>query len=112
MLQCELDPTNSYLICIGFDELGANRILPSRRRLSEDRSFDGRNSTTPMKIPDMFAVITGASQGVGMATAHRFVQEGASVLWCARMANDLAVAAAQVQATAVLVYASSPRRPL
>jgi|SRR5215469_3245355 len=51
-----------------------------------------------MKLADKFAVVTGASQGLGLAIAHRFVQEGASVLLCARTASDLEAAAAQVRA--------------
>ena len=53
-----------------------------------------------MKLTDKFAVITGASQGLGMAIARRFVQEDANVLLCARTANDLEAAAAQLRATA------------
>jgi NAD(P)-dependent dehydrogenase (short-subunit alcohol dehydrogenase family) len=53
-----------------------------------------------MKLADKFAVITGASQGLGLAIAHRFVQEGATVLLCARTASDLKTAAGQVRAKA------------
>src|SRR6516165_2257883 len=59
-----------------------------------------RNRTTRMKLADKFAVITGASQGLGLAIAHRFVQEGATVLLCARTASDLKTAAGQVRAKA------------
>jgi NAD(P)-dependent dehydrogenase (short-subunit alcohol dehydrogenase family) len=38
-----------------------------------------------MKLADKFAVITGASQGLGLAIARRFVREGASVLLCVRV---------------------------
>ena len=37
-----------------------------------------------MRLKQLNAIITGASQGLGKAIAHRFVQEGASVLLCAR----------------------------
>ena len=42
-----------------------------------------------MKLEGRIAVVTGASQGLGFAIAHRFAQEGASVLMCARTADDL-----------------------
>ena len=53
-----------------------------------------------MKLADRVAVVTGASQGFGYAIASRFVQEGASVLLCARTANDLEGAAEGVRAAA------------
>jgi NAD(P)-dependent dehydrogenase (short-subunit alcohol dehydrogenase family) len=53
-----------------------------------------------MKLADRFAVVTGASQGFGYAIARRFVQEGASVLLCARTADDLEGAAEGVRAAA------------
>ncbi len=54
-----------------------------------------------MKLADRFAVVTGASQGFGYAIASRFVQEGASVLLCARTAEDLDGAAESLRAAAV-----------
>jgi NAD(P)-dependent dehydrogenase (short-subunit alcohol dehydrogenase family) len=53
-----------------------------------------------MKLADRVAVVTGASQGFGHAIARRFVQEGASVLLCARTADDLEGAAEGVRAAA------------
>jgi NAD(P)-dependent dehydrogenase (short-subunit alcohol dehydrogenase family) len=53
-----------------------------------------------MKLADRFAVVTGASLGFGYVIARRFVQEGASVLLCARTADDLEVAAEGVRAAA------------
>jgi NAD(P)-dependent dehydrogenase (short-subunit alcohol dehydrogenase family) len=53
-----------------------------------------------MKLADRFAVVTGASQGLGFAIARRFVQEGASVLLCARTAGDLHGAAEQLRIAA------------
>jgi NAD(P)-dependent dehydrogenase (short-subunit alcohol dehydrogenase family) len=53
-----------------------------------------------VKLADRFAVVTGASQGFGYAIASRFVQEGASVLLCARTADDLESAAEEVRAAA------------
>jgi 3-oxoacyl-[acyl-carrier protein] reductase len=42
-----------------------------------------------MKLANKFAFVTGASQGLGFAIVHRFVQEGAGVLLCARTASNL-----------------------
>jgi NAD(P)-dependent dehydrogenase (short-subunit alcohol dehydrogenase family) len=53
-----------------------------------------------VKLQGKRAVITGASQGLGLATATRFVQEGASVLICARDANELEKARATLAAQA------------
>jgi|HubBroStandDraft_4_1064222.scaffolds.fasta_scaffold00208_5 NAD(P)-dependent dehydrogenase (short-subunit alcohol dehydrogenase family) len=53
-----------------------------------------------MKLADRVAVVTGASQGFGYAIASRFVQEGASVLLCARTVDDLEGAAEGVRAAA------------
>jgi NAD(P)-dependent dehydrogenase (short-subunit alcohol dehydrogenase family) len=53
-----------------------------------------------MKLADRFALVTGASQGFGYAIARRFVQEGASVLLCARTAGDLEGAAEGMRAAA------------
>lgn len=47
------------------------------------------------------AVITGASQGLGLAIARAYVQAGASVVLCARDAHRLEAAAADVRAVAV-----------
>lgn len=53
-----------------------------------------------MKLAGKFAVVTGASQGLGYAITRRFVQEGASVLLCARTAADLEGASERVRAAA------------
>ena len=42
-----------------------------------------------MKLTDKRAVITGASQGLGRTIAETFLREGASVLICARSAEEL-----------------------
>ena len=44
------------------------------------------------------AIITGASDGLGLATARRFVAEGANVVMTARRADHLAAAAKAVAA--------------
>ena len=43
-----------------------------------------------MRLFGRFAIITGASQGLGAAIAESYVREGASVLICARSAETLA----------------------
>jgi NAD(P)-dependent dehydrogenase (short-subunit alcohol dehydrogenase family) len=42
------------------------------------------------------AVITGGNSGIGLATAHRFVDEGAQVVIAARRETELAKAAAEI----------------
>jgi len=42
-----------------------------------------------MKLARRHALITGASQGFGLAVAHAFVEEGADVMVCAREADQL-----------------------
>jgi 3-oxoacyl-[acyl-carrier protein] reductase len=42
------------------------------------------------------AIVTGASKGVGLATARELVGEGADVVICARHAQELAAAAAEI----------------
>jgi NAD(P)-dependent dehydrogenase (short-subunit alcohol dehydrogenase family) len=41
-----------------------------------------------MKLANKLAVVTGASQGLGLAIVHRVVQGSARVLLCARTASD------------------------
>jgi NAD(P)-dependent dehydrogenase (short-subunit alcohol dehydrogenase family) len=53
-----------------------------------------------MKLKRLNAIITGASQGLGNVIAHRFVQEGASVLVCARDGETLASAEGELRAIA------------
>jgi NAD(P)-dependent dehydrogenase (short-subunit alcohol dehydrogenase family) len=42
-----------------------------------------------MKLANRYAIITGASQGLGFEVAKQFVQEGAHILICARNADAL-----------------------
>lgn len=50
-------------------------------------------------------VVTGASRGIGRATALLFAQEGADLAICARGQEDLDAASAQMQKAGVRVYA-------
>ncbi len=51
-----------------------------------------------MKLANQRALITGASQGFGLAVARAFVAEGADVMLCARNAEQLALAQREVAA--------------
>jgi len=42
-----------------------------------------------MKLQDKIAVITGGSSGIGLATAKRFVDEGAHVFITGRRQSEL-----------------------
>jgi NAD(P)-dependent dehydrogenase (short-subunit alcohol dehydrogenase family) len=53
-----------------------------------------------MKLAERLAVVTGASQGLGFSIAQSFIDEGASVLMCARSAGDLEEAAGRLRRTA------------
>src|SRR5690606_21313829 len=46
------------------------------------------------KLDDKVAVITGGNSGIGLATAKRFVEEGAHVVITGRREKELAEAAA------------------
>ena len=46
-----------------------------------------------MTLKDKVAIVTGASRGIGEATARRFCQEGASVMLCSRSAEGVAAIA-------------------
>src|ERR1700744_1016630 len=46
-------------------------------------------SQPPMTLANRTAIITGASQGLGVAIAEHFLVEGASVALCARNADEL-----------------------
>lgn len=60
---------------------------PDRARRTEGAQLDGR-----------IVLITGASSGIGLATAHAVARRGATVLMVARTADELEAAAAQVRA--------------
>lgn len=60
------------------------------------------------RLSNKVAVITGGSSGVGLATAQRFVEEGAVVYVTGRRQQELEAAAAKVGAIAVQGDASNP----
>jgi len=48
------------------------------------------------RLAEKIAVITGASSGMGLVTARRFVEEGAQVVITGRREKELAEAAAEI----------------
>jgi NAD(P)-dependent dehydrogenase (short-subunit alcohol dehydrogenase family) len=48
------------------------------------------------KLEGKIAVITGGNSGIGLATAHRFVAEGAYVFITGRRQSDLDAAVRQI----------------
>src|SRR3954452_9253894 len=59
-----------------------------QRRVEASRCFRTRNKMTP-GIKDIVVVITGASSGLGEATARRLAQEGAKLVLGARRLERL-----------------------
>ena len=51
-----------------------------------------------MRLANKIAIVTGAAQGIGLATALKFAREGASVVVCDL--HDVDAAVAQVAAVA------------
>ncbi|GAB3008780.1 SDR family oxidoreductase [Streptomyces pseudoechinosporeus] len=60
------------------------------------------------KLNNKVAVITGGSSGIGLATAQRFIEEGAVVYVTGRRQQELEAAAAKVGAIAVQGDVSNP----
>ena len=53
-----------------------------------------------LQLTDHVAIVTGASRGLGLASAHALVAEGCRVVICARGADALGRAAAELEAAA------------
>lgn len=56
---------------------------------------------TPQLLKDKIAVVTGASRGIGLATADRFAQAGAQVVLMGRSLDALEQACTQIRTTCV-----------
>src|ERR1700722_17093305 len=54
--------------------------------------------TVDLELNGQTALITGASRGIGLAIASRFLEAGANVMLSSRTADDLAEAAASLEA--------------
>ena len=61
---------------------------------------DASCGTMDLTLSDKVAVVTGSSRGLGLASAHALVAEGCRVCICARGADRLAEATAELQAKA------------
>ncbi len=57
-----------------------------------------------MRLSTKIAIVTGAAQGIGLATARKFTQEGANVVICDRDAAAVAAAVAALQGSAGEVW--------
>src|SRR6202012_1122359 len=55
------------------------------------------NNHSGQKLAGKIAVVTGGSSGIGLATAKRFVEEGAHVVISGRRENELKEAAASIR---------------
>ena len=60
-----------------------------------------------MRLKNKVAIVTGAGQGIGAATAKRFAQEGASVVVAARRLNLLEEVVAEIEAAGGTAIARS-----
>jgi NAD(P)-dependent dehydrogenase (short-subunit alcohol dehydrogenase family) len=61
------------------------------------------------KLAGKIAVITGGSSGIGLATARRFVEEGANVVITGRRAKELQEAAAVIKENVTTVVGDVSR---
>jgi len=62
------------------------------------------------KLAEKTAVITGGSSGIGLATANRFVNEGAYIFITGRRKSELDAAVKQIGRNVTGVQAMSPSR--
>jgi NAD(P)-dependent dehydrogenase (short-subunit alcohol dehydrogenase family) len=76
-----------------------------RTRMDPDRARPGRMAGDPLL--GRIVLITGASSGIGLATAHAVARRGATVLMVARNPDDLEAAAAEVRANSGAAQAYS-----
>jgi 3-oxoacyl-[acyl-carrier protein] reductase len=60
-----------------------------------------------MRLQDNIAIITGAAQGIGLATARKFAAEGATVVLCDLHPDPLEAAATELRAGGATVLAQA-----
>jgi 3-hydroxybutyrate dehydrogenase len=86
------------------EQLWSSVCLPtSCHRPAYSLSFDPLMSTQDLRhslLQDKVALITGSGRGIGRATAHLFVTEGASVFLTARTESELQDTAAEINRSA------------
>ncbi|WP_328297055.1 SDR family oxidoreductase [Streptomyces sp. NBC_00435] len=80
-----------------------------RRETGPGRTADAAAPPSGGQLDGMVAVITGGSAGIGLATAHRFVREGARVFITGRRPAELASAVRELGAGAVAVPGDASR---
>src|SRR6202043_70679 len=68
-----------------------------------------RKGTVMRKLEGKVAVITGGSSGIGLATAKRFVDEGAHVVITGRREKELKAAAASIKTNVTTVVGDVSR---
>jgi len=76
-------------------------------RLIYNRLFVRRERIVELGLKDKVAVVTGATEGIGRATALKLAREGAKVAICARRQEPLDRAAAELKKTGSDVLAVS-----
>jgi NAD(P)-dependent dehydrogenase (short-subunit alcohol dehydrogenase family) len=76
------------------EEKRKSRILKNNAEQKQNRKHMSNNNG--QKLAGKIAVITGGNSGIGLATAKRFVEEGAHVVITGRREKDLKEAAALI----------------
>jgi NAD(P)-dependent dehydrogenase (short-subunit alcohol dehydrogenase family) len=90
--------TALILMCVGGGQGSAtilSRVRPLRSEKEEKESF------VMSKLAGKIALVTGGSTGIGLATAQRFVAEGARVFITGRRQNELDAAVKQIGKDAI-----------
>ena len=64
-------------------------LPPGRHQVASVGAFSGKRNVE-LGLKDKVAIVTGGTAGIGLATALKFVQEGARVAICARTAESVA----------------------